>query len=154
MYPLWDVEVLRKSAYEVLSKSGSNKSSITWSSLFRLSMHILSSWSGGPNIPPKPAALFSRNSANCSLSTTRAFARAFQKSLPSTSSFSKSSLRALKQYSLKFSRWRFKTKKKVWKRVFSVNLMKWGNSFWTHYDLMNSSQLLQKQVISFRTTTP
>lgn len=44
---------------------------------------------------PRPAALLSRNSANCSLSTTLALARAFQNSLRSTSSLSKSSLRAL-----------------------------------------------------------
>ena len=58
-------------------------------------MHCFSSWSGGPNMLPRPAALLSRNSANCSLSTTLALARAFQNSLRSTSSLSKSALRAL-----------------------------------------------------------
>ena len=94
---LTDVLLVGKSTYEELSSRGRRSSSITPSSLVRLSMHCLSSGSFGPNMLPRPAALLSRNSANCSLSTPLALARAFQNSLRSTSSLSTSSLRALNQ---------------------------------------------------------
>ena len=77
--------------YERLSKHGTSRSSMTWSSLFRLSMHIRSSWSGGPKRLPRPAVLFSQNSDSCSLRFFRALALAFQNNFLKTVSLSKSS---------------------------------------------------------------